>query len=261
MKNNPVVPGKRYRVAPTPKKHRRGTLASLPLAFLFLAFTGSGATGEGLQALQERYASITAQNAREYLAEQPDRESRADAALAVGALYEMGVLGNGDAGMAAEFFALAAESGNPDGDAALGRIHALGGRGEFEPDIERAIGYFERAVRQGSVMAMVQLGDLYANAPPGVRQDTRRALELYIAAAMRGEEQALKRLEPVMENARLWEERNPGKSSGFPTSREAIIDPALAREHRSRTMIVEKALETTRRELSRRIARDFGPKR
>jgi TPR repeat protein len=236
----------------------------LTLAALLLLAAGAASAGEqggapgSMDALRERFFRITLRNAREFVSEQPDRESKADVALAIGALSEMGVLANGDPRIALEFFAMAADLGNPDGDASLGRLYAVGALG---PDMTRAIEHFDRAVRRGSVTAMVQLGDLYANAPPGVTRDSRRALELYVEAAKYGETQALRRLEPVMAKAREWERLNSGMSAGFPTRREEIIDPDLERRHKNRGREVDLAIQTTRRELDRRVARDFKPER
>lgn len=234
--------------------------------FLFLALfcacvvwgCPAGLAADSLAELQAVFDSIAYQCAKEMVAEQPDAKRRADVMLALGAYYEMRGIGEGNLLRAAEFYQMALDAGVADAGAVLGRFHALGAPGFGPPNVSLALGYYEQAVAAGSAVAMVDLGDLYANGPGGVTRDSRRALDLYLLAAARGEELAFERLKPVMQKAAEWEQANPGKKAGFPTTRREIIDPDLERRYENRTKELRLVVEETRRELDRRISSDFA---
>lgn len=208
-----------------------------------------------IEAIRRRIAELTARHAKDLIAEQETRGEKADAALIMGVMYEMGMEGDADLSLAAMYYRQAAELGAPEADCALGNLYSVGAEGaagRIEPDPDKARRHYERAAAAGSAPAMLRLGEMYS-AGTGVQADAAKALAYFVDAAKRGEEGAFERLEPVMKQARDWEAARPGRKANFPTSRAALTDPALAKEAKSRTEKLNRFASRLYVELNRRI--------
>lgn len=220
-------------------------------------FAGKAAAGEdpNIRRIRERLEAITEAAAQSLIDEQTTDGDRADVALVIGALYETGKLEDPDPMRAVHFYSMASELGSPEADCILGNIYYNGLEGPdggIARDPERARGYYGRAAAGGSVSAMMQLGMIYADGM-GVDPDAKRALPYFMDAASRGDAEALRRLEPVMRQAREWEEARPGRKANFPTSREEIVKPELVKEAENRTAKLDRLASRMYVEVSKRV--------
>lgn len=216
-----------------------------------------------IEAIRRRIAELTERHARDLIAEQRTRGEKADAALVVGVMYEMGIEGDADLTLAAGYYRQAAELGAAEAECALGNLYSTGAEGatgRIERDPVKARGHYERAAAAGSAPAMFRLGELYSAGGEG-KGDSAKALAYFVDAAKRGDESALERLAPVMKQARDWEAARPGRKANFPTSNEALVDPALLKAAKARNDQLNRFASHIYVELNRRIgasAKDPG---
>lgn len=238
---------------------RSGTLLRLACV-MFLLAVGVAVAGDEpedprIEQIRRRLDALMATHARGYIDEQAGAADRADAALVVGALYETGAMGEPNPVEAERFYREAAEAGCADADAALARLYMVGAEskyGRVAKNVELAIEHYEKAADAGSVAAMATLGDIY-NEGTLVPSDSKKALNYYMSAATRGEGASLQRLEPVMRQAREWEEAKPGRKANFPTRAEDVVNSELARETNQRAAKMDRLASRTYVELNKRI--------
>ncbi|MCL2000947.1 MAG: sel1 repeat family protein [Planctomycetes bacterium] len=208
-----------------------------------------------IQQIRRRLDSLTEQHAKALIDEQPSPGDQADAALVIGALHELGTLGNANPVLAERYYRLAAQLGSPEAECALGNFLSVGvegPNGRIARDFPKALEHYRRAAAGGSVKAMLRLGEIYSEGGE-VAADSRQALDYFMEAARRGDEDAIQKLEPVMRQAREWEAARPGRQANFPTSREALIDSSLVREEQRRTFYLNRKASRLYVELNRRI--------
>lgn len=77
---------------------------------------------------------------------------------------------------AKEFLERAAEEGNTDAKALLGKMHVLGHGGA--QDVKKGLDYLEDAAERGSAYAMAELGEFYVLGKHGVEKATDKGLAL-----------------------------------------------------------------------------------
>lgn len=227
---------------------------SLCLAFALCTFPSRPQAAEHpeMERIRRQMAQIFEQEAQRFIAEQPNRGDKADAALVVGALIEGGRMGAADPLSAVEYYRMATEFGSAEAECILGNIH-YNGTYNIRRDIEKAMEHYKKAAEGGSVTAMLQLGTIYADGM-GMEPDSKAAMPYLRDAAMRGDAEALRRLEPVMRQAREWEEAKPGRKANFPTSREAMVNPELVNQLQKRNARLERLSSRAYVELSKRVA-------
>lgn len=231
--------------------------------FLVLLLCASAGAGEyedpRMVQIRQRIEAATENIAQSLIAEKSSPVDRSDAALMIGAFYELGLLGDKDPVRAVKFYRQAAETGSPDALSALASLYyagAEGPSGRVERNPGQAMAYYEQAAEAGSAKAMRELGMIYADGM-GVDPDPKRALAYFMDAAKRGDEESLRRLEPVMRNAREWEEAKPGRKANFPTRREEIIDEALAKKNKDRNFWLDRTANQLLGDLNRRLSQQM----
>ncbi len=243
----------------------KAVLLPFALALVLLAApavragTPAGSPGDPAQIarLRAEMDAAVEEQSRQLLREADDPRDRADTALALGAIHGLGLIGEADPVKASSFYFLASELESAEADCALGDIHAAGAEsrsGRIARDMDMALEYYRKAAVGGSVKAMLALGIIYVDGVQGVPKDSKKALVYFMDAASRGNPDALARLDPVIQNAKDWEARHPGKKASFPTSRERLIKPELARADRARAEHLDKIASHVYVELSRRVA-------
>lgn len=237
---------------------------------IFVLFASLACFGEDAQVDAERSVKIAEIRARFDAAmdacsmdmvREADPGERADVALAIGAIFELGLMSDPDPVKAASFFSIASELDSAEADCALGNLYSIGVEsksGRIGRDMPMAVEYWGRAAVDGSIKAMLELGKLYTDGSPEVPRDTKKALNHFMNAASRGNKEALDRLEPIMEQAREWERQRPGRKANFPTSREALVKADLERADRIRSNKLDKIASHVYVELNRRVAEATG---
>ena len=208
-----------------------------------------------IQEIRRRMDVLMERHAKAIIDEQPAARERADAALAIGAFHELGMIGDADPVQAEKYYRMAAKFGSPEAECALGNFLSAGSEGptgRIERDFAKALEHYRLAAEGGSVKAMLRMGEIYADGI-GVEADSKKALGYFVDAAKRGDADAIQKLEPVMRQAREWEAARPGRKSNFPTSREALIDSSLALEDRQRNDRLTRNASHIYVELNRRI--------
>lgn len=242
-------------------RRRTGDSLFARVLLVFLAAVAAGGVRAGeeedpalkIEEIRNRLAASYDRIAHEYLNEQ-SREDRPKIALVIGALFEVGKLGDPNPAKAMEYYAEAAKLGSADAECALANIYGMGAP-EFKipRDPARARSMYERAAAGGSTRAMLELGRIYTDGKD-VTPDSKKGLEYYLEAARRGEPAALDKLEPVMRKAREWEESHPGKSAGFPTGTDDVVDKGLTQQNIDVQFALGQLASHTFVEISRRIA-------
>lgn len=226
-------------------------------AFFFcLASLRAGDADPNIERLRRRISEVTIGAAQGLISEQESAEEKADTALVIGAMFEVGQLEESDPMLAFEFYRQASEYGCAEADCALGNFYYAGldtPQGRVPRDQEKAREYYQKAARHGSTAAMMRMGMIFADGM-GVDPDPKKALPYFQDAASRGDEEALHRLEPVMRQAKEWQDAKPGRKANFPTSREEIIKPELARQAQNRGAKLDRLASHTYVELNKRIA-------
>ena len=168
----------------------------------------------------------------------------------------MGMLGDPDPLKAAELYRRAAEAGSPEAAAAIGNIYSRGletEAGRIDPDHALARSWYERAAAGGIPRAMVEIGKMHLySAFDGA--DPKKGLEYLLAAAARGEEEALEMLAPDMAKAARWEAERPGRKANFPTSRETAIKPELIKQAADRNAALSRTADRALAEINRRLS-------
>lgn len=213
-----------------------------------------------LERLRQHMEGLVHANARALIDEQASDREKADVALVIGAFLLMGRMGEADPIGAMDFFQRASELGSAEADTALANLYNAGAEspsGSIPRDPKLSLSYYEMAAAGGSVAALLQLGDIYAEGR-NVDPDSKKALGYYMEAAKRGDKEALSRLEPVMRNAREWEAAKPGRKANFPTSAEAIVDKRLAKEAEDRNAAIDRLASRIYVELNKRVAASSG---
>lgn len=209
-----------------------------------------------IERIRRRLLAAVEMAAQSLIDEQATERDRGDVAMVIGAMHAAGMLEGADPLRALDYYSMASELGCAEADCALGNIYFSGIKGvdgEIAPDKERAISYYSKAATGGSVKAMLQLGMIYADGM-GVDPDGKRALPYFMDAASRGDDEALRRLEPIMRQAKEWEEARPGKKANFPTTREEILKPELARQAQGRNAKLDRLASRVYVQLNTRIA-------
>lgn len=135
-------------------------------------------------------------------ATQPTKQAKEEAKrlVALGDQYAKGKDVQQDERKAADYYAKAAELGDPTGQLRFGETLVYG-RG-IGVDRERGVSLMEAAVQGGSSAAMVALGDVIARGLAGP-VDAKRAIDLYERAAAEGQAVALVKLGALYENGAL----------------------------------------------------------
>lgn len=245
---------------------RRPRSVWLLLAALLLAApVGAGEFAEDpdprVEQLRRHMETLFNRHAAAMIAEQPNQADGADVAMVIGTFVAFGVMGDADPAKALAFYRRAAEMGSPEAECALGNLYATGGDGPsggVERDPARARSHYEKAAAAGSVRAMMTLGDMYAEGR-NIEPDSKKALQYYLDAAKYGEPAALDKLEPVMRNARQWEEERPGRKANFPTGPEQLVNPTLAKRYKDRNAALDRLASRVYIDLNKRIAETAGP--
>lgn len=239
-------------------RHFRFLLLSLTVCFLVTSPVVAGEVNvqAELERIRLRMARIAREVAQGLIAEQTTDREKADAALIIATLYEMGRLDTDDPMLIVDYYRTASEYGSAEADCTLGGLYysglAIPGKKGVDRNLEKALEYFDEAATGGSVPAMQRLGLIYADGM-GVEPDPKKALPYFRGAAERGDDLSLQRLEPVMRQAREWEEAKPGRKANFPTSREEMIQPALVKEVENRSARLERLLSRIFVEFSKRV--------
>ena len=216
------------------------------------AFAAEPSPNPHIERIRKRLIQVTNEEAQKLIAEQYERADKADAALVIGAMFETGRFDYGEPLMAIEYYQMSADLGCAEADCALAAAYYRGMDG-FPRYPEKARELYDKAARGGSVQAMMQMGMIYADGM-GVDPDPKKALPYFRDAAARGEPEALHRLEPVMRQAKEWEEAKPGRKANFPTSREEIVKPELVKQLESRMFKLDRLASRLYVELNKRIA-------
>lgn len=214
-----------------------------------------------IQELQRKMAAMVDGHVERLLAEQKNNADFPEAVLVAGAFYEMGMLGDSDPVKALRMYQRSSELGLSEADYGIGKILMMGSEtasGRVRRDPQKAMSYLERAAEGGSVQAMLDLARIYTDGTEEVEPDSQKALALLMDAAARGNEDALGRLEPVMRQAREWEEAKPGRKANFPTSEAEIINTSLVEESKAKTKRFDKLASRMYQELNKRIAKSVG---
>ncbi|MCC8189883.1 MAG: sel1 repeat family protein [Planctomycetes bacterium] len=233
------------------------TVAGFVLALAVLTAGRAAAVDEAeIMRLRDRMENITREAANGVIAEQSGRQAKADAALMVATMFESGRFEGRRLALALEFYELAADFGSAEANCALGMFYYNGidsPEGQLARDPKKAMDFLHKAAAGGSVPAMVHLGVIYADGM-GVDPDAAKALPFFVDAAARGDEAALRRLEPVMRQAREWEEARPGRKANFPTSRDDLIKPELVKEYDQRLENLDRIASRHYVEINKRVA-------
>ncbi len=122
----------------------------------------------------------------------------ADSALLLGQFYQTGLFLDADYTKALEYYQLAAENGNPQGDYYLGVLYC---NEDMGTDYEKAFDYFKKAADAGDADAMEMIAGLYATGTV-VDQDYLKALEYHQKAADAGNVEAMKKTARIYETGR-----------------------------------------------------------
>lgn len=133
---------------------------------------------------------------------QPTKQAKEEAKrlVALGDQYAKGKDVPQDDRKAADYYAKAAELGDPTGQLRFGEALVYG-RG-IGVDRQRGVSLMEAAVQGGSSAAMVALGDVITRGLAGPA-DAKRAIDLYERAAAKGQAVALVKLGALYENGAL----------------------------------------------------------
>lgn len=227
---------------------------SLCLVFALFAFPSRlhAAEGPDIERIRQHMARLFDQEAQRLIAEQPTRADKADAALAIGALIETGKMSAADPLSAMEYYRMATEFGSAEAECILGNIY-YNGTYNVRRDVEKAMEHYKKAAEGGSASAMLQLGVIHADGL-GIEADSKAAMPYLRDAAMRGDAEALRRLEPVMRQAREWEEAKPGRKANFPTSREEMVNAELVKQQEARNIRLGRLSSRLLVEMSKRVA-------
>ncbi len=209
--------------------------------------------------VRRRMEAVTDRVVRQYLFDLPEGMERPDVLVIIGALYEMGRLGEANPVRAEELYIEAAKLNSVEAACSLGNLYQHGADSVFgviPRDPARSREWYRHVAERGSVKAMVELGAIYTDGQD-VDPDPKLGLKYYLDAAKYANATALDRLEPVMRKAREWEEARPGRDAGFPTRKEEIIDDALVQEFIDVNFYLEQVASQVYVELSRRIAAEL----
>ncbi|MCC8165818.1 MAG: sel1 repeat family protein [Planctomycetes bacterium] len=209
--------------------------------------------------IRRQMEAVTDRVVRQYLVDLPEGLARPDVLVIIGALYEMGRLGEANPVRAEELYLEAAKLDSVEAACSLGNLYQHGAEslyGVIPKDPERSREWYRYAAERGSVKAMVELGAIYTDGQD-IDPDAKLGLKYYLDAAKYANPTALDRLEPVMRKAREWEEARPGRDAGFPTSKEEIIDEAFVQEFIDVNFYLEQVASKVFVELSRRIAAEL----
>lgn len=224
----------------------------LVLALFSAAPSRAADPDEEARRIRNRMESVAEEQIERLIAEQYERADKADAALVFGAMFETGRVKTNNPLLPFEYYKLSAEYGCAEADVALANSYYNGLEG-LPRDVEKAIEYYEKAAAGGSGAAMLQLGVIYADGM-GVEPDGKKAIPYFLDAAARGDTEALRRLEPVMRQAKEWEEAKPGRKANFPTTRDQIVKPELVKQQENRNAKLDRLASRLYVELNKRIA-------
>lgn len=232
----------------------------LAIAIAFAPFAGalsaSAAESGAPPSVDPRQAVAAAAElyAGELLDNPPEDLNRAEIAMAFGWIHLFDMLGAGEPMRAEPYLQAALDQGLAEAGVVLGSMYL--GREEYggAKDLPRAVGYFERAAALGSVDAERQLAVIYLDGLEDIPADPARGRRHLVAAARRGSELALRRLEPLVQAAAEREKENPGQEPDLPASLEGIPDPALANEARERSTRLSEATAKVFDLLEKRLA-------
>lgn len=117
-------------------------------------------------------------NIYKYFADKGDK----DAQLKLGFLYERGLGGTADMGLALQWYSSAAEQGQPVAQYLLGHLNQLGKTGKGQPDYAEAKKWY-KAAQTGYAPASVALGFIFET----VEDNYQQAFENYTLAANAGD--------------------------------------------------------------------------
>lgn len=238
-----------------------------------LNFDGSqphfaGMTAEEQEAYWHTVDKATEDAIKGIIENQPDERAAGDAALIVGVLQHLGLLHGHGQDKALEYMTYALERKVPEARVALGEYyldilppHADNPEHKApERDVEKGLEYLNAAAADDSVDAYRLLGMLYADGVEGVAPDAEKSREFLLKAAKHGDQEALDMLEPVFEEARAWEQANPGKKSPLPTGADGLVDEELAKKAAERRKELGALAEKINNEIDNHIHAALGEK-
>ncbi len=237
-------------------------LAELEIGIKDSAGPGGAMAAEKRAELMALLKKTVEESARALIARQPDDKSAGEAALVVGVFHYMGVFHGVDPAKAREYMELALAKGVPEARVTLGELFlgfALDPASDFERDPARGLELLNAAAEVGSVDAFRLLGAIYAEGMAGIAADPAKSEQYFLAAARHGDAEALERLKPAFEKAAAWEAEHPGEKSPFPSSPEAVVDPALAGAAERRSREIAQVAEMVNTELNQRILEVMDP--
>jgi len=136
------------------------------------------------------------------------------AMVAIGNLFLKGQGVEKNTVEAQKWFNKAAGNGNPEAQYALAQLY-FSGNGVVQNNAQ-AFEWCQKSAEQGYGPAQVMLGDMYASGNDAVTQDAAKAVEYYLQALAKGDEDAFVRLSDMHDNGLVDEDTWTKITSGQP---------------------------------------------